>query len=320
MASTLERRVQHGMSHWREGTTDKEPRWLGHYCGEAAGVFLIVLFGDAAITAGVLFGAAPDLLTVALGWGLAVGLAVWGAATISGAHFNPGVTLVMALRRKFPWKHVIPYIVSQIIGGFAAAAALQGLYNGVINHKLAALGLAKGVPGSQLVSMMFIPNVPNPALVGIGPASTAAKLHVTDGWSLLSNWQGAAGEFAATALLVVFILLLLESRSRTTPAFWAFPLVLALAVMMIVVIEGPASMVSLNAARDLGPRIFLWFTGWKGMAFPGPRSDWWCTTIAPTVGAVVGGYFYDFVIQPFMPAKKAATEEPAPPAEAGRAA
>ena len=320
MATTLEGRFQREMSHWREGTTEKKPRWFGHYCGEAAGVFLIVLFGDAAIAAGILFGAAPDLLTVALGWGLAVGLAVWGAATISGAHFNPGVTLVMALRRKFPWKHVIPYIVSQIIGGFTAAAALYGLYHGVINSKLATLGLVKGAPGSQLVSMVFIPNVPNPALVGVGPASTAAKLHVPDGWNLVSNWQGAAGELCATALLVIFILLLLEARSRTTPAFWAFPLVLALVVMMIVVVEGPASMVSLNAARDLGPRLFLWFTGWKGMAFPGPRSDWWVTVIAPTIGAIVGGYFYDFVIQPFMPAKKDAPEEIAPPTRTTTAA
>lgn len=305
MATTIER-IEHSVEHWREGSPADHPRWLGRYFAEAAGVFIIVLFGDAAIFAGVLFGAAPDLLTVGLGWGLAVGLAVWANATISGAHFNPGVTLVMALRRKFPWKHVIPYIVFQIIGGFAAAAFLQGLYYKVIDHKLATLGVAKGAPGSQLVSMLFVPNVPNPALVGVGPASTAAKLHTANGWNLVSNWQGAAGEFAATALLVIFILVLLEIRSTNVPIAWAFPLVLALAVTMIVVVEGPASMVSLNAARDLGPRIFLWFTGWGSMAFPGPRSDWWATALAPTVGAVVGGYFYDFVIQPFMPAKKAA--------------
>ena len=159
--------------------------------------------------------------------------------------------------------------------------------------------------------MIYIPNTPNPALVGIGPASTAAKLHVTDGWNLISNWQGAIGEAVATFLLIIFILVLLEMRNRQMPISWAFPLVLAFVVAMIIVVEGPASMASLNAARDLGPRLFTWLTGWKSMAFPGPRSDWWTTTIAPTVGAVVGGYFYDFVIQPFMPAKKAAA-----PAEA----
>jgi glycerol uptake facilitator protein len=318
MATTTEHiehgfeRFEHGLEHWREGRPEDHPNWLGRYFAEASGVFMIVLFGDAAIMAGILFGAGPDLLTVALGWGLAVGLAVWANITISGAHFNPGVTLVMALRRKFPWKHVVPYIVFQCIGGFAAAAFLAALYYNVIDHKLALLGVAKGAPGSQLIGMVFAPVTPNPALVGIGPASTAAQLKVTDGWSLVSNWQGAAGEFVATALLVVFILLLLEMRNRYHPVAWAFPLVLALAVTMIVVVEGPASMVSLNAARDLGPRFFMWISGWSSMAFPGPRSDWWVTTIAPTVGALAGGYFYDFLIQPFMPRKEAE----ASPAEA----
>jgi glycerol uptake facilitator protein len=319
MATTIERtehgfeRFEHGLEQWREGRPEDHPNWLGRYFAEAAGVFLIVLFGDAAIMAGILFGAGPDLLTVALGWGLAVGLAVWANITISGAHFNPGVTFVMALRRKFPWKQVAPYIVFQCIGGFVGAAFLDFLYNNVINHKLLLLGVAKGAPGSQLIGMVFAPVTPNPALVGIGPASTAASLKVTDGWNLVSNWQGAAGEFVATALLIIFILLLLELRNSSHPAAWAFPLVLALAVTMIVVVEGPATMVSLNAARDLGPRFFMWITGWKSMAFPGPRSDWWVTTIAPTVGAIFGGYFYDFLILPFMPKKK---EVEAPPAEA----
>lgn len=290
------------VKHWMVGSTEQDPRWYGRYLAEAAGTFIIVLFGDAVIFAGILFGATPDLMTVGLGWGLAVALAVWANGTISGAHFNPGVTLVMALRRKFPWKHVGPYVIAQICGGFIAAAVLQGLFYKVINAKLAHLGLVKGAPGSQLVSMLFVPNVPNPALVGIGPAKTAAALHVPDGWNLISNWQGAAGEFIATALLVIFILVMLDARSTMKPIAWFFPFGLALVVMMLVVIEGPLSMVSLNAARDLGPRIFIWVTGWKSMAFPGPRSDWWVTTIAPTLGAVTAGFFYDLVIEPFLPA------------------
>jgi len=36
---------------------------------------------------------------------------------ISGAHFNPAVTLVFAARGEFPWREVIPYIVVQCVGG-----------------------------------------------------------------------------------------------------------------------------------------------------------------------------------------------------------
>lgn len=275
--------------------------WLGHYLGEAAGVFLIVLFGDAVMFAAVLSGAVPDIITAGLGWGLAVGLAVWANATISGAHFNPGVTLVMALRRKFPWKHVVPYFVFQIAGGFIAAATLDLIYGQEIVHKLAELGLAKGAAGSQLVAMVFVPVTPNPGYVGIGPASVAAKLHVPNGWTQISLWQGFAGEFIATALLIVFILVLLEKRNTFGPSAWFFPLALGFAVMMLVVLEGPATMVSLNAARDLGPRIFIWLIGWGQQAFPGPRGDFWVTTLGPTAGAVAGGFFYDFVMLSWFP-------------------
>ncbi|NNM96195.1 MAG: hypothetical protein HKL89_01115 [Candidatus Dormibacteraeota bacterium] len=283
--------------------------WLGHYMGEAAGVFLIVLFGDAVVFAAVLMGAGPDLMTIGLGWGVAVGLAVWANATISGAHFNPGVTLVMAWRRNFPWKHVLPYMIFQTFGGLVAAALLQLVYSGMINHKLASLGLLKGAPGSQLVGMIFAPVTPNPGLVGIGPASLATKLHVADGWSQIALWQGFVGEFFATALLVIFILVLLEQRNTFGPVGWFFPAALGLAVMMLVVFEAGPSMVSLNAARDFGPRLFMWFMGWGKIAFPGPRGDWWVTTIGPTLGALAGGGFYDFVMLRWFP--RGAQETPA---------
>lgn len=290
---------------------NKEPYWIGRYLSESTGVFLIVLFGNATIFIGILFGASPDLLTVGLGWGLAVALAVWVAGSTSGAHFNPGVTLVMALRRKFPWKHVAPYVVFQIFGGFVAAWTLQGLFHKIITARLASLDLEKGDPGSQLVSMLFVPNVPNPALVGIGPADAAASQNVANGWDLVSVWQGAAGEFLATGLLVIFILVLIDKRNANKPTAGLFPLVLALGVMMLVVVEGPISMVSLNAARDLGPRIFLAMTGWGDMAFPGPRGSWWATSIAPTLGAITGGYFYDLVVARFMlPPSVEASAEP----------
>jgi glycerol uptake facilitator protein len=148
MAAAVER-IEHSVEHFRAGRPEDHPWWIGKYLGEAAGVFVIVLIGDGVLFAGVLFGAAPDIVTVGLAWGLAVGLAVWANATISGAHFNPGVTLVMALRRGFPWRHLVPYIVFQVFGGFAAAAFLDFLYNGAINHKLASLGLTKGAQAAS---------------------------------------------------------------------------------------------------------------------------------------------------------------------------
>jgi len=275
--------------------------WLGRYIGEALGVFLIVLFGDAVVFAAVLAGVVPDLITVGVAWGFAVAIAVWAGASLSGAHFNPGVTLAMALRRRFPWPQVIPYWLAQIAGGFLAAATLTSFYGGLIEARLSGLGLAKGAEGSQLVSMIYVPYAPNPGMIGIGPAATAAGLKALEGWSKVSAWQGAVAEFVATALLVVFILALLEERSVNLPAGWFFPLALGVGVALLVVLAAPVSMASLNAARDLGPRLFMALTGWGRMAFPGPRGDWWVTTVVPTVGAVAGAYFYDYVLARFLP-------------------
>ncbi len=117
-----------------------------------------------------------------------------------------------------------------------------------------------------------------------------------DGWSLVSARQGALDEFVASALLLVFILVLLERRSTNAPIGWFFPVALGISMMLLVIMEGPISTVSLNAACDPGSLILLWLT-----AFPGPRGDGWATTIAPTLGAIFGAYLVDFVLRPCIP-------------------
>jgi glycerol uptake facilitator-like aquaporin len=65
-------------------------------------------------------------------------------------------------------------------------------------------------------------------------------------------WQDALDEFVATVLLLVLILVLLEWGSTNIPIGWFFSLALVISVMLLVIMEGPFSMVSLNAASELG--------------------------------------------------------------------
>jgi glycerol uptake facilitator-like aquaporin len=64
--------------------------------------------------------------TIATGAGLVALILMFGA--ISGAHFNPVVTLSDAWQRNLPGREVLPYIVVQVVGAFAGVAAAHGMF------------------------------------------------------------------------------------------------------------------------------------------------------------------------------------------------
>ena len=96
---------------------------LRRYVAEFVGTFTIVF-------APVAFSAQPhtDLLSAAIVSGLAVLAMIYALGPISAAHFNPAVTLGFAVARRFPGRYVIPYWLSQIGGGIAAAALASILF------------------------------------------------------------------------------------------------------------------------------------------------------------------------------------------------
>jgi glycerol uptake facilitator-like aquaporin len=65
--------------------------------------------------------------TLATGAILFVLIAILGA--VSGAHFNPAVTLVMAWRRELPWPEAVPYLLAQLIGGTVGALAVHLMFD-----------------------------------------------------------------------------------------------------------------------------------------------------------------------------------------------
>jgi glycerol uptake facilitator protein len=275
-----------------------EENWFGKYIGEMIGTYLLVLFGCGVVFTAILLGTIGDLASAGIGWGLAVTIAVYAGASMSGAHFNPSVTLALALRGRFPWAHTLQYCVAQTLGAFLAAATLFAMYSGVFYDFVAKKGITIGQQGSQIAMAIFVPLTPHPGIIGMDAAAYAK----------MTLLQGSIGEFLATFILMLGILFLLESRSVNQPVSWFFPVALGLVVVNLVIIEAPVSMLSLNAARDLGPRIFAALLGFGSMAFPGPRGDIWVTTLVPVVGALAATYFFDYLMLPFFPRLKAATE------------
>ena len=282
--------------------------WLGKYIGEAIGVFIIVFFGCGILFGAFMWGTVPGLLDGGLGWGFAVALAVYAGASMSGAHFNPAVTLGLAVTKRFPWNQVIQYWVAQIVGGFLGALALVALFGDAVSAWAAKNGIVFGQPGSEKVAAMLIPESPHPFIIGIGQAA----------YNEVPIWRGFLTESLATAMLLIFILMLLESRSVNAPRGWFFPLALGVGVCMLVFVTAPLTMTSLNPARDLGPRIMLLFWGFGSIAFPGIRDggSLLVTAGGPLVGGVVGALFFDYVMKPFYPAVPVPAPEAAPQAAA----
>ena len=109
----------------------KSPTLFGQCLSEFLGTALLVFFGLGCVAAVRIAGAQLGLWEVSIIWGLGVALAVYLTAGISGAHLNPAVTLALWLFACFDRRKVLPYIVAQFLGGFAAAALVYAMYYNV---------------------------------------------------------------------------------------------------------------------------------------------------------------------------------------------
>ena len=187
---------------------------------EAVGTFVLVFggCGAAIIAAGV-----PDVgigfTGVALAFGLTVLTMAFALGSISGAHFNPAVTLGLAIADRFEWSDVIPYWIAQVIGGFAAAAVI--------------FVVASGQPGWT-------------------PGGFA-----TNGYGDLSpgGYSLAAALTIETVLTAIFVIVILGATQRGAPAGFA-PIAIGLALTLIHLISIPVTNTSVNPARSTAVVLF----------------------------------------------------------------
>ena len=98
---------------------------------EAIGTFWLVFGGcGSAVLAAGFPGLGIGFAGVALAFGLTVLTMAYAVGHISGAHFNPAVTLGLAVGKRIPWSDVVPYWVAQVAGGLVAATLLFTIASG----------------------------------------------------------------------------------------------------------------------------------------------------------------------------------------------
>ncbi len=98
------------------------------YISETIGTFSLVFCGTGAMTINEITGGDVTHVGIAITWGLIVMAMIYAFGEISGAHFNPAVTIAFAYAKKFEWKEVPKYILAQCIGAILASSILIYLF------------------------------------------------------------------------------------------------------------------------------------------------------------------------------------------------
>jgi MIP family channel proteins len=91
---------------------------------ECIGTFALVTAGCGAIMVNAQT-AALTHVGIALTFGFIITVMIAATGHISGAHFNPAVTIAFAITRHFPWREVVYYVAAQIIGAVLGAVTLR---------------------------------------------------------------------------------------------------------------------------------------------------------------------------------------------------
>jgi aquaporin Z len=98
------------------------------YITEFIGTFILIFVGTGSVIVNHNTHGALGLVGVALVWGLVVAALIYTFGRISGAHFNPAVTITFWMVKLLKGKDVVPYIICQLIGAFAASLVLKFIF------------------------------------------------------------------------------------------------------------------------------------------------------------------------------------------------
>jgi aquaporin Z len=187
---------------------------------EFIGTFWLVLGGcGSAVLAAAFPEVGIGLLGVSLAFGLTVLTIAYSLGHISGAHLNPAVTIGLWAGGRVEGKTILPYVLSQILGGIAAAAVLYVI--------------AKG----------------NGTDIG-GFAANGYGEHSPGGYSLTA---AIVTEFAMTFM---FLIVILGATDKRAPQGFA-GVAIGLALTLIHLISIPVTNTSVNPARSISQALFV---------------------------------------------------------------
>lgn len=98
------------------------------YLAEILGTFILIFAGTGSVIVNQQTGGALGLAGIAAVWGFVIIAMIYAFGDISGTHLNPAVTVAFAVDKRFAWKEVPAYLVSQLAGACLASGMLHLLF------------------------------------------------------------------------------------------------------------------------------------------------------------------------------------------------
>lgn len=194
---------------------------------------------------------------VSLAFGLTVLTGAYALGHISGAHFNPAVTIGLWAGKRFPANEILPYIISQVLGAIAGASIL--------------LLIARGLNGFTTRGGF--------AANGYGLGSVGVP----------GNYEAYSAFTIEVVMTFFFLVIILGATHKLAPKGFA-PLAIGLGLTLIHLISIPVTNTSVNPARSTGPALMVFFGGESWAV-----GQLWLFWIAPILGALLAGFLYTWL-------------------------
>lgn len=162
---------------------------------------------------------------VALAFGLTVLTGAYAFGHISGGHFNPAVSVGLAVGKRFPMSELVPYIIAQVLGGIFGAFLIYLI--------------ASGQSG-----------------FAIDPTSAGA--FATNGFDAFSpgGYSMMSAFIIEVVLTAVFLIIIMGSTHHKAPVGFA-PIAIGLGLTLIHLISIPVTNTSVNPARSTAMAVFV---------------------------------------------------------------
>lgn len=129
-ALSSSREVDNSLSSDNDSALSSSVPFVQKVIAEIFGTYFLIFAGCGSVTVNKSTTGTVTFPVICFVWGLAVTVMVYSVGHISGAHFNPAVTVSFATCRRFPWKQVPVYVAAQVLGSTLASGTLHLLFGG----------------------------------------------------------------------------------------------------------------------------------------------------------------------------------------------